>query len=68
MKSFTQNSDSTTKWLTPDIVQYIVDSEQFRTQLMRIPAVGKKLINHLIKQHFFVINSKNNLLEKYCLV
>ncbi len=33
MKSFTQNSDSTTKWLTPDIVHYIVDRERFQTQL-----------------------------------
>ncbi len=34
MKSFTQNSDSNTKWLTPDIVHYIVDRERFRTQLL----------------------------------
>ncbi len=33
MKSFAQNSDSTTKWLTPDVVQYIGDREQLRTQL-----------------------------------
>ncbi len=37
MKSFTQNSDRTTKWLTPDKVHYIVDRERFRTQLLSNP-------------------------------
>lgn len=33
MKSSTPNSDSATKWLSPDVVHYIVESEQFQTQL-----------------------------------
>lgn len=32
---FTQNSDTTKIWQTTDIVHYIVDREQFWTQLMR---------------------------------
>jgi len=30
--SFPQDSDTTTKWLAPDIVHYIVDRERFQTQ------------------------------------
>jgi len=36
MMSFTQNSDTTTKWPTPDIVHYLVDRERFQTQLRTI--------------------------------
>ncbi len=34
VKMCEQNSDSTTKWLTPNIVYYIVDREQFRTAIV----------------------------------
>ena len=33
MKSSEENSNNTTKWLTPNIVHYIRDRERFRTQL-----------------------------------
>jgi len=37
--SFTQNSDTTTKWPTPDIVHYIVDRERFQTQLLTLKEI-----------------------------